>query len=333
MNTGYPDIYYLPEYSRLHEEIENGVFDDFRYVSDYGTVYLPFLRRSLSHFSGFEGYYDAITPYGYGGPVILDCAAGKRRELAADFYKEFTKYCMDTRIITFFIRFHPILENSNDFKTVFEVIPIRKTIAVDLSKENVLADEIESETRRVIKKALSNDMRVEFDYEGKTLDTFLEIYYSTMDKNHAKKYYYFSKEYFLNFIDKMKGHIQLAHAFIGDKAVASTFNTMYGEFAHGNYGGTAPGCYKYFGFPTCLYSIACEFQKKGYKWFHIGGGITNNPDDSIFLFKRKFTKNGIFSFDVSKLIFDHEIYERLCNMADEMRGKTASGDYFPQYRA
>ena len=194
-------------------------------------------------------------------------------------------------------------------------------------------DEIDRETRKTIRKALSSGVRIEFDYNGDTLDTFLEIYYSTMDRNSAKSYYYFSKEYFMNFINKMKGHILFAHAFIEDKAIASAFNTMYGEYVQGNFGGTAPGCYKYFGFPSCLYAIACELQNKGFKWFHMGGGLTNEPDDSIFMFKKHFTRNGIFSFDISKIVFDREIYDRLCKIADDRRGGTVSGDYFPKYRA
>ena len=60
-----------------------------------------------------------------------------------------------------------------------------------------------------------------------------------------------------------------------------------------------------------LWEAAKELQKRGVKRFHLGGGTTGNEDDSLFLFKRRFSKDTC-QFYIGKLIFNQYAYNAIC---------------------
>ena len=50
---------------------------------------------------------------------------------------------------------------------------------------------------------------------------------------------------------------------------------------------------------------------KGVKQFHLGGGTNNDEENSLFLFKRRFSKDTC-QFYIGKLIFNETAYEDVC---------------------
>lgn len=65
-------------------------------------------------------YYDIVTPYGYGGPMILETNNGEK--LKKEYSEAFGKYCSDHKIVSEFIRFHPIFQNYLDVDDSYDVI-------------------------------------------------------------------------------------------------------------------------------------------------------------------------------------------------------------------
>ena len=194
--TMLPDIYFTPEYGRLYESHEGGSCVPFIYQSSLGEVYFQFIRRPLLQFEGFSDYADIITPYGYGGPVILRAAEKDRAALAAEFGAAFREYCRENRIVSAFIRFHPVLNNALDFKYVFdEVVPIRKTVAIDLSKD-IFNAEFDRTIRSSYNKAELREVMVRYDPCLDTMEDFVSLYYALMDAKNTSDYYYFPKRYF-----------------------------------------------------------------------------------------------------------------------------------------
>ena len=55
-------------------------------------------------------YFDIITPYGFNGPVIIDCKEGEAKNLVADFDTAFSQYCTDHHIIAEYIRFFAVAQ-------------------------------------------------------------------------------------------------------------------------------------------------------------------------------------------------------------------------------
>ncbi|MDR2182964.1 MAG: GNAT family N-acetyltransferase, partial [Clostridiales bacterium] len=101
------DIYFLPEYANLYADGDTTpeVFD---FECEHGRVHYSFLRRRID----FKGdiYYDITTPYGYGGPVVAGCHTSEAA-LISSFDEAFTNYCVENRIVSEFVRFHPVIKN------------------------------------------------------------------------------------------------------------------------------------------------------------------------------------------------------------------------------
>src|SRR6478735_1307981 len=106
------DVYFDDNYGKLYEKVENGKAEIFNFNYKFGIIKNQFIKREIPIRINNEIYYDIVTPYGYGGPVIIKCEENK--------------------IVSEFIRFHPILENAEDFTSVYDVKCIRKTLGTNL---------------------------------------------------------------------------------------------------------------------------------------------------------------------------------------------------------
>ncbi len=83
------DIYFDKNYGKLYEKIENGQCGVYRYRSKLGAIDNMFIKREIPLLLENEGkYFDIITPYGYGGPIILECY-GDKEALVKDYIKKF----------------------------------------------------------------------------------------------------------------------------------------------------------------------------------------------------------------------------------------------------
>ena len=69
-------------------------------------------------------------------------------------------------------------------------------------------------------------------------------------------------------------------------------------------------------------------KNKGYDFVHYGGGTSSSEDDTLYLFKSKFSKNTKFEFWIGKKVWNEKIYERLCKETN----KNIDDQYFPAYR-
>ena len=191
------DIYFEPNYGKICEKIENGKCEIFEYSSGLGTVYHMFIKREIDTKIDDTVWYDLITPYGYGGPVIKECRKDCRAELIKEFEYEFEKYCKENRIVSEFIRFHPIVGNANDFKDMYHVSYIRNTVGTNLADfVDPFQSEFSKSCRKNIRRALKAGVSYRITKNPSNLDNFKKIYYSTMDRNKADDFYYFDDDYF-----------------------------------------------------------------------------------------------------------------------------------------
>ena len=61
-----------------------------------------------------------------------------------------------------------------------------------------------------------------------------------------------------------------------------------------------------------LWEAAKELRNRNIKYFHLGGGTNSEENNSLFQFKRKFSKS-VYQFEIGKAIFNETIYKDLCN--------------------
>jgi len=170
------DIYFESNYGKLCEVIERGHCEVFTHSSSLGIIRHMFIKREIPMSMNGQTYYDLITPYGYGGPLILECENGKENELALEFHERFSQYCRDNYVVSEFVRFHPIVDNARWFGSCYDVSFVRYTVGTDLERSEDPLMEFSKSCRSRIRKALREGVTYRITVEPNNLDSFKRIY-------------------------------------------------------------------------------------------------------------------------------------------------------------
>lgn len=324
------DIFYDPEYARLFELHGDGEpFLFVYYQSPVDIVIYPFLKRSLRQSHIFPdidlNLYDISSPYGYGGYL-------RNSELIdmEKFYDCFHNYCKNNNIISEFIRFHPIIDNIRYAPKNIDIKKYNQTIVIDLNKnEEEILKGMSQSCRNSIRKALKNNITINNDNKFKRLDIFYKYYYDTMKRLEAYDYYYFKYTWFQEMINLLKDKVYLFHAYFENTIIASAIFLIQPPFIHYFLTGALFEKRHLAANNLLLYEVALWAQKRGLKYFHLGGG--SSPDDSLFRFKASFSpcKKDFF---IGGVVHHQEYYNYMCRM--RFQGEKIKEDiiYFPLYR-
>lgn len=321
------DIYFTPEWGEVNKLIEPG--EPFQYVfeSKTGCIKNLIIKREIPRLVDGEQYYDIVTPYGYGGPYIESCVEGKKDQLLEEYKVNFGRYCNANKIVSEFVRFHPIINNGRDFSRIYEAQCIRQTVGTNLESDDPVANEFSKSARKYVRRAVRDGVIWRVTEGPRDVSQFVDIYYSTMDRDNATDYYYFPLEYFNKCLELFRDHILFVEAIFHEKTIAAGFYLCYGDTIHAHLSGTLKEYLHLSPAYIIKYATAMWGKENGYKRIHYGGGTSNSPEDPLFLFKSKFTKNTFYDFYVGRVVWNQPVYDRLV----EMTGKYDT-EFFPKYR-
>ncbi len=323
------DVFYLAEYVQAFKFHDGGEPILFYYNDGKTKAMNVIIKRDIADFEPFKEkiekkqYFDVTSPYGYGGFII----EGENYE---DVNKLYEEYCVENGIICEFVRFHLLEHYEKKYNGEVKNIKCNVIRTLDVNPEDMLMD-FEHKVRKNIKKANKNDLKILIDTDGKTINSFLDIYYKTMDRNNAEKNYYFSKEFF-EIINKMKDHFAYFNV-LYDEKIISTELVIYSENNCYSYlGGTLSEYFNLRPNDFLKYEIIKWAYKKNIKNFVLGGGY-GSENDGIFQYKKSFAPNGIVDFYIGKKIFNEEIYKKLVELRSKEKEFDVNSNFFPLYRA
>ncbi|WKA55697.1 GNAT family N-acetyltransferase [Planococcus shixiaomingii] len=324
------DIYFEEDYGRLYEKVENGKCEIFEFSHPYGNIKHLFIKREIPMQMLGETYYDLVTPYGYGGPVITSCHEGRKKELVEAFYTAFAKHCTHNNVISEFIRFHPLANNAEDFSSCYEVEHIRNTVGTNLKDfEDPIKSEFSKSKQKSIQKALAAGVEFRVTPAPEDLTKFKEIYYGTMERKNADDYYYFDEEYFVGLLKYFRKNLLLVEVVHEGKTIGMGLNFVYGSTIHIHLSGTRAEFHRLSPAFMLRYALVTWGKENGIELIHEGGGKTNSLDDPLYLFKKQFGKNTSFNFLIARKVWNEEIYRRMCKAAHVDQ----ETEFFPAYRA
>lgn len=327
-----PDIYYDTNYGRLYEGTEGGEYVKYTCSASAGTIIHPFIKRPIPWIIDGKQYFDIVTPYGYGGPLITELY-GDSRLLIEEFRQAFEAYCQSEGIICEFIRFHPLYENALYCKGQYDVTCNRHTVAVDLTDPTFFSTQFDAKCRNMVRKAEKLGVAVEIDSELTTIDSFTDIYYKTMAKRSANDYYFFKHDYFHRIRDELKGESLIVNAvYEGEIVASSMFLYTSRSYAHYHLSATKPEFYKLAANNLIIMAACGELRKNGCTWLHLGGGLSSEVDDSLLAFKRSFGRldKNKKEFYIGKKIWNEKAYDQVMNAFIREGGHRNT--YFPEYR-
>lgn len=319
------DVYYLSGYVRAFEINGDGEPQLLFYEADGMRAIYVYMKRLISH-----GWYDSVTPYGYGGVLFEGDVSSLNIER---FREEYEQLMQEHHIVCNFVRYHPVLTNAMPMKQISNVIDLGKTVAMDLATPELIWDNIHSKNRNMIRKAEKNGIEIKHGQDMNLFDKFIEIYNATMDKDDAEEYYYFKRPFYESIHNDLRDNYELFYAEYEGKVIAMSIMI----FANGRlnyhlsgsdieYRNLAPS-------NLLLYKAALWGCEQGMKTFHLGGGV-GSGEDSLFKFKIAFNKNSDYQFSIGKQIFDHNKYKELVELKKFfVPNFTGESGYFPLYRA
>lgn len=321
------DLYFDKNYGKLYEKIENGKSEIFKYEDENGKITNQFLIRQIPNKIDGKLYFDIVTPYGYGGPII-EKITGDKELLLKKYEDEFSKYCLKNNIVSEFIRFHPLEKNYEDFGKMYNAKYMRKTLITNLQEDNPIKNQFGKSCRKNIRQALNKGVTYRVTKKPENIDSFKKIYYSTMDRNNATDYYYFDDEYFNDLLKYFRNNIIFIEAIFEEKIIAAGLYFIYKDIIHIHLSGTLTE-YLYLSPAYILrYAVTLWGKENGYKLIHHGGGRSNSEEDSLYLFKKNFAKLYDTDFYIGRKIWNKEIYDKLC----QIKHVDAYEEFFPAYR-
>lgn len=327
------DIYFLPEYHYIHELNGEGKALAFVAEENGHIFFSPFMLRLISQedsvLRGESSLYDIETVYGYSGPL---CSTSDTKFIAKAL-SDFHIWCQQQNIVAEFIRFNPLLDNHRYIDpATYKLEKNRQTVALhlDIDRKKLWAD-YTSTHRNMIRKAQKNHLTCEEIELNSGIATFKHLYDQAMERIEADDYYFFSDDYFNALIKKLGEHTRLFVVRKGEKAVAGALFFFYNQKIHYHLAGSDPEFRKMAPNNLLLSTVAEYGRDRGFAWFHLGGGGTPDPQDSLFRFKTSISKQRL-SFYIGKRIHMKKEYESLCNNWLRKNNSITRPDYFLLYR-
>lgn len=348
----------VPHYSLLHphdaqwKELLNKVEHDFYHLCEYGEIagqqegaqsralliqrgediaLVPLLIRSVpAAIDTCGNLTDGISPYGYASPLIYSHSSNFLRDLP-DLIREGAR---EFNLVSVFLRWHPFI--SEQHQQLAKSTKTGSVVWLDLEQSLAISySKIRSAHRRSIERLerLGYSTRV---IAGQCLDqtvieSFLGLYYQTMNRVQARRYYFFPPSYFAKFFNLLAPAIQVLEVVSPDERVVSSLLLVtYGRFAHYHLSGTDNQALRLSPLKFAIWKAA-EFSKaRGCSLLCLGGGV-GARQDNLFQFKLGFS-NLLKPFYTGGLVCSRH-YEELNFKAQIIRGAPPDSPFFPEYRS
>lgn len=324
------DLYFTPEYGRLYEPIEGATLETFSFSAPEGDIYYQYLKRPVPYLVEGVQYYDAMTPYGYGGPVALRTVAGQESVLVEKFRKALDEKLRQDRIVCEFVRFHPMEENAAFFQSMYQLRNRRTAVYTDLSSEDPVAAEFDKRTQKIVRQYLKKGVStvIERNPSEENLKFFTKCYFENMAAVGASEYFYFSESYFAQLRKDLGHRLILVRAYFEGELIGADLGFDDGHVYTCHLTGVTEKGRAMNAARIIVAEQARWAKANGFMYLFHGCGRTGAEDDSLLVFKKFFTQGCFRDYWQGSRVSDEDAYRKLC----EASGKTDDGIYFPLYR-
>jgi hypothetical protein len=326
------DVYFTSPYLLLSQRLGEGRAMGALFNHGETVVLYPFVLRELTALphlgEEYAGYHDVTTPFGYGGALVH-----KRRgdEHAMETFRHaFDRWCANNRVVSEFVRFHPLLDTELAMQHYVECSAVNTTVwcRLDCSQEERFKT-LSPPTRRNVRRALGSDLTFQQESSDDAYESFGELFRHTLERRGGGHEDSFSDRYFTDMrelLGPMQSLLSVRH---GEKMIAAGLFLRSPEFVHYHLGGADPE-YLELRPTNLLFFEAMKWGcSLGCSALHLGSGYEANDD--LFRFKAGFSPLRA-RFCIGKRVHDEEAYAR-ATAAREAGGPVARAGYFPAYRA
>jgi hypothetical protein len=300
-----------------------------------GSILFPLVLRPLAAEPWSrpgERRWDALTPYGYGGPFAWGSAA---RDDEA-FWRCYLGWCRDERLVTTFLRLSLFPDQLARLPWATETRSTNIVVSVRDGPE-ALWRGYEKRVRKWVRIAEAAGVEVQLDRDASRLDAFLAVYDHTMRRRQADAWYFFPRTFFEAIRDRLPGQYAFFHALSRGEVVSSDLYLCSEQRIYSFLGGTQASAFPQGVNYLLKHRSAVWAAREGKRECVLGGGY--EPRDGVFLYKRAFVRRGgEVPFKVASGVHDEHACRELA--ADRAAFAARNGHvwiprpgFFPPYRS
>ena len=284
-------------------------------LHDGGDVVFPCSVREIPG----SDRLDVITPYGYGGPV----SAGGSLDA---FWGAYEEWCAERRVVSTFVRFHPLYENHRGAGEALRLERLADTVAWPIGGEADPAGTLHRHHRRRVRKA-ERELEVVVTRAPPRLDEFAALYEEGMRALGAASFYLFPQAYWQTLGSELGESLLQLDGRLDGEIVASTLCLASPPWLHYHLGAALEGGRSVGASHLLLLEAARFGHDHGCEVFHLGGGV-GGAEDSLWEYKRRFAPDALVEAWIGKAVHDEAAYLELSGAeALDLSG------FFPAYRA
>jgi hypothetical protein len=299
------DIYYFSDYVNLYK---NKACEPKCYVykTKDNIFFYPLIKRKITK----TNYFDVITPYGYGGPIIKDYDKKFILEALNNYYG----ILAENKVICEQIKFHPLLQNVEIFKEInsYNIYMSCNTVTVDCKYDAdfMISKIYKKSNKEKIKKIEKKSANVYFSKDAKSIKQFENIYNNNLKNINADKKYFFDQKYYKSILTNLKENFFIANLEINNEILASQMVLYQNNIGHTHLQGTTLKGKKLGVTNFLKHKVILKAKELNIELLNFGGGRTNDENDSLLNFKKSFS-NILSKFYIAEKIYNPEIYADL----------------------
>ena len=303
------DIYFTPEWVALHAlspDAEGKLF--FFEAGGHLWVY-PFLLLTLRRIGRRNltiPIRDIESAYGYAGPV----SSSSDPAFLSKAWASFSEWTHDYGVVAEFVRLHPLVCNEGFLDPAMNCTIDRETVSIDLERIQEGASPYESKALYMVRRAERAGVQIDVVPPYAGMAAFKNLYRRTMDRLSAAPYYYFSDAYFagLETLATRSGWLLAAvqdGQWIGAAIFLRGACWMHYHLSAADPDNRVPGVMN-----LLLHRAAVLGAQEGLLRFHLGGGATKMPQDSLLRFKKSMATE-VHGFRIASRVHKIAAYDRL----------------------
>ncbi len=326
------DFHQLPQYHRVAEQRGEGTAQLFVYCENDCTIALPLLLRPVDPAEP-EGWQDATSVYGYGGPVSSHDTLPE--DVVRNFQIVLVEELARRRVIAVFSRLHPLIAQNEILAGLGDCPANGHTLSIDLTlSDEAQRGQYNKSCRTSLRKLREHGFVGLHDREKRYLPEFVNVYLETMRRAGAQSSYFFDEAYFNLLTRELDDVSHLFVALKDGEVAAATLCTICDGIVQDHLGGTRDAFLKFSPDRLVVDTERLWAGEMGARVFHLGGGV-GAQEDSVFRYKSGFSDRR-HTFRTWRWIIRAEVYEELSAIsarrieADGLRAISAG--YFPAYR-
>lgn len=323
-SIGNHDFYHTYDYHYLSKsKDEKAVL--LKYTEGNKIICFPLIIRKIAG----TNFFDATSVYGYVGPLQKNIDENFQND---NFSEVLNNYFIKEKIISVFSRLSPFICNQDTvLNRIGKTEKLGNIVNIDLTLELKKQRELYSKTTKRYINKCRKLCDIVISNCPSDINSFISLYYENMNRVNAKRNYYFSKEYFLKFINSKdyKTDIYFAIYKKTGEVISTALMVKTNNIVQYHLSGTKADFLHISPIRLLIDEMRINASQDNKTFFNLGGGL-GNTNDGLFRFKSSFSKN-FKPFKVWKHIINNEVYDSLVNQHQHIT-PDCDLDFFPLYR-